>query len=163
MMGPIHKILVLIDGTEQSITAAQFSICLAHSSGAELTALYVVNKRALDDLLKSRIFLQEEQSEYQHDLETDAERYLNHVQKMAQDKGVDIETISKSGTVHREVIESIKAGDYDLLVMGEISRIRSRRDEFYNEAERTMRLSPCSVLVVKDEEKVFEMFERWDD
>ena len=49
--------------------------------------------------------------------------------------------------------------DVDLLVVGELSRIRSRRDEFYDEAERAMRNVSCSVLIVKDEDKVWEMYQ----
>ena len=80
---PIRRILVYIDGTEQAITAAQYAVLLAGSAKAELSALYVVNTRALDDLVRTRIFLQTEQQEYEHDLESDAERYLNHVRELA--------------------------------------------------------------------------------
>jgi len=51
------------------------------------------------------------------------------------------------------------ADEVDLLVIGELSRIRSRRDEFYDEAERAMRNVGCSVLIVKDEDKVWEMYQ----
>ena len=51
MSNPIKKIMVYVDGTEESVTAAQYAICLASSSGAELIAHYVVNTRAVEDLL----------------------------------------------------------------------------------------------------------------
>ena len=56
MDSPVKKILVYIDGTEESITAAQFALCLTQFTGAKLTAFYVINIKALDDLLKARIF-----------------------------------------------------------------------------------------------------------
>ncbi|HEX42671.1 MAG TPA: universal stress protein, partial [Phycisphaerales bacterium] len=34
-----------------------------------------------------------------------------------------------------------------------------RRDEFYDEAERAMRSAACSVLIVKDADRVWEMYE----
>jgi nucleotide-binding universal stress UspA family protein len=159
MDGPIKKILVYIDGTEQSITAAQYAICLSKVTGAELIALYVVNVRALNDLVKTKIFIESEQAEYQRDLHADAERYLNHVKNLARSKGVVIETESKSGTPYMEVKNVISEKKIDLLIIGELSRIRSRRDEFFNEAERAMRNAPCSVLIVKNEDKVWDMFE----
>jgi nucleotide-binding universal stress UspA family protein len=161
MEGPIKKVMVYIDGTEQSLAAAQYAICLCRSTGAELTALYIVNTRALSDLLKAHIFLKEEQEEYRHDLEADAEKYLNHVRNMARQKGLVIETIHTSGTVHQEIKAKISELDIDLLVLGELSRIRSRRDELYNETERAMRNVPCSVLIVKDEDRVWDMFEQF--
>ena len=101
MSNPIRKIMVCIDGTEQSITAAQYAICLASFSGAELIAHYVVNTRAMEDLLRARIFLKDEQVEYEHDMETDAERYLNHVNELAVQKGVAIVKKQSKGAFTR--------------------------------------------------------------
>lgn len=159
MSSPIRKIMVCIDGTEQSITAAQYAICLASFSGAELIAHYVINVRAMEDLLRARIFLKDEQVEYEHDMEADAERYLNHVNELAVQKGVTIIKKQSKGSVHKEIVKSVEEEEVDLLVIGELSRIRSRRDEFYDEAERAMRNVSCSVLIVKDEDRVWEMYQ----
>lgn len=155
----IRKILVYIDGTEQSITAAQYAMCLSRSTGAQLTAFYVINTKALDELLKARIFLKEEQVEYGRDLEEDAQRYLNHVQELARSKGISVETRSAMGNPNQEIVKIVRDEAFDLLVVGELSRIRSRRDEFFDETERAMRAVPCSVLIVKDEDRVWELFE----
>jgi nucleotide-binding universal stress UspA family protein len=159
MEGPIQRILVYVDGTEGSITAAQYAICLARWYRAELAALYVVNTRALGELLKARIFVKAEQEEYRQDLEQDAQRYLNHVRSLARKKGLAIETASASGTVHQEIKSYVLQNRIDLLVMGELSTVRSRRDELYDEAERALRSVPCSVLVVKDEDRVFQLYD----
>ncbi len=159
MSNPIKKIMVYVDGTEQSVTAAQYAICLASFTGAELIAYYVINTRAVEDLLKARIFLEDEQVEYEHDMEADAERYLNYINELAFKKGVSVIKKSSRGSVHREIVDSIEADDVDLLVIGELSRIRSRRDEFFDETERAMRAVSCSVLIVKDEDRVWEMYE----
>ncbi len=158
MESPVKKILVYLDGSEESVTAAQYAIVLAKTLRAELTALYVVNTRALDDLLKSRIFLASEQEDYAHDIEIDAERYLTHVKNMALQKGLVIRAVKKRGTPFLEIKTEIEAWGVDLLVIGEISKIRSRRDEFYNEAERAMRNVPCAVLIVRDDDRVWELF-----
>ena len=159
MTKPIKKIMVYIDGTEQSITAARYAICLASFSGAEIIAHYVVNTKAMDDLLKARIFLQDEELEYERDMKADAQRYLNYVSELASQKGVSVIKKISSGNVHKEIIDSINKDDIDLLVIGELSRIRSRRDEFYDEAERAMHSVLCSVLIVKDPDRVIELFE----
>jgi nucleotide-binding universal stress UspA family protein len=156
---PIKKIMVYVDGTEQSVTAAQYAICLAAFSGAELIAYYVVNTRAMEDLLRARIFLKDEQVEYEHDMESDADRYLNHVNELAVQKGVSISKKRSKGSVHKEIVGAVNDEEIDLLVIGELSRIRSRRDEFYDEAERAMRNVPCSVLIVKDDDRVWEMYQ----
>jgi nucleotide-binding universal stress UspA family protein len=163
MNKPFEKILVYVDGSEESITAAQYGVYLAKTTGAELTAIYIINTRALDDLVRTRIFLQEEQEEYRRDLETDSERYLQHVSKMADEKQLPVKTIKTSGNVHSEIKKAVKEGDFDLLLVGEISHVRSRRDEFYNETERAMRSVPCSVLIVKDPDRVWDLYENLRD
>jgi nucleotide-binding universal stress UspA family protein len=156
---PIKKIMVYIDGTEQSVTAAQYAICLASSCGTELMACYVVNTRAMEELLKAKIFLQDEQVEYEHDMEADSERYLNYVNDLAAKKGVSITKKQSRGSVHKEIVDIVNQEKIDLLIVGELSRIRSRRDEFYDETERAIRMVNCSVLIVKDQDKVWEMYE----
>ena len=155
----INKILVYIDGTEESIAAAQYAVCMAKKTGADLSALYVINTRALNDLVRSHIFFKEEQEEYSRDLEEDAERYLNHVRDLARRKGLAINTEKRSGSVSSEIKKMVKENEIDLLIIGEISRLQSRRDEFYNEVERAMRSVDCSVLISKNTERTWEIYE----
>lgn len=159
MNGPIKRIMVYIDGSEESLIACEYAILLAKSTKAELAGIYVVNTRALNDLVKTHIFLADEEAEYSRDLEEDAHRYLDHAQRIAESKGVHLETIKVNGSVHQEILRLVEERDIDLLVLGELAHVRSRRDEFYNEAERAMRSVRCSVLIVKDEDRVEELFE----
>jgi len=159
MEGPIKKIMVYIDGTEESITAGQYAICLSKSTGAELSALYVINTRALNELLRARIFIKSEQEEYKKDLEEDADRYLNHIKTLADGKSIEVNLVKSSGNVIAEIKKFIKEQNIDLFVIGELSRIQSRLDELHNVVERAMRSVACSVLIVKDEERVEALYE----
>ncbi|MBN1525936.1 MAG: universal stress protein [Spirochaetales bacterium] len=159
MAGLIQKVLVFVDGSEESIVAAHYAVCLSKTLNARLTALYVVNTRAVEDLVKTKIFLAAEQEEYTRDIESDAEKYLNHIKSLGRQKGVTVETVQKHGAPFLEIKKEVQEQDIDLLVIGELSKIRSRRDEFYNEAERAMRNVSCSVLIVKDEDRVYEVYE----
>jgi nucleotide-binding universal stress UspA family protein len=153
----LNKILVYIDGTQESVTAAQYAICLACHFDAELVALYVINTKAIADLLKARIFHQAEHLEYQRDIEADALHYLNFVEDLAVKKGLKLTKITAKGSVNNEIVTIAKKG-VDLVIFGELSRIISRRDELYSDIERAVRNVTCSVLIVKDEEKVLEMY-----
>jgi len=159
MGGTIEKVMVYIDGTEQSIAAAKCAICLAKETDAQLLAVYVVNTRALVDLVHAHIFLESERQAYLRDLENDALRYLNHVRELASRKGLFVETLQRSGSVHQEIKSLVEEYAVDLLVIGELPRLQSRRDELYDETERAMRRVGCSVLIVKDQERVERLFE----
>ena len=50
---PIRKILLYVDGSEECITASQYSIALAKKTGAELIALYVVNISLMENVIST--------------------------------------------------------------------------------------------------------------
>ena len=158
----VRRILVYIDETEHAMVAAHYAVCLAKTLGAHLSALFVVNTQALGALVKSRIFLEDEEMEYRTDLRADAERYLRHVHSIGKAKNVPIDLINISGSVSVEIKKCIKEKNIDLLIIGELSKIQSRRDQFYDETERAMRSVPCSVLIVKDGDRVYPIYDHLD-
>lgn len=159
MVGPVSRIMVYVDGSEESISAAEYAIALSMRTGAELSAAFVVNTRALSELRRTRIFLESEADEYLQDIERDCERYLDLVRNLGQSKGVAVETFSRRGNVHEEMKKLVKEQHIDLLCIGDVSDIRSRRDEMYDETDRTFRGVSCSVLVVREPDRVSEIFE----
>jgi nucleotide-binding universal stress UspA family protein len=160
--GPIQRILLYVDGTEECISAAQYGIALARKTGAELKAVYVVNISLLEELVKARIFIKIEEMDYQQDLEQDGKRYLHYITEMAESKGVAIQTELLKGVVNKEVVRKIEEWDTDLLVMGELEQVHSRTDTYHDEAELIFRKAKCSVLFVKNADAAERMFESLD-
>ena len=157
---PYKSILVYLDGSEGSMSAAMYAILLAASSKASLHAVYVVNTKALGDLVRSRIFVDQEKAEFLADLKKDAGRHIRHTERLAASKDVTITTASIEGSPHKEIISYIKEHDIDLLVLGSVNTIRSRRDELTSENDRMLRTSPCPVLVVRDsDDSIWQQFE----
>lgn len=154
-----ENILVYIDSSESALAAAMHAVLLAKELGSRLTGLYVVDTKSVSDLVKARIFVDVERELYEADLKGDAERYLNHVRKLALRKGVDIEAVTLQGSISQEVRSYIKGNGIDLLVMGGVSEIRSRRDEMLTETDRLLRTAPCPVLLVRDDSGIWESFE----
>lgn len=151
--------MVYVDGSDESITAAQYAISLSVATGAELSAVYIVNTRALSELKRARVFLESEAEEYEQDIKDNATRYLDLVRSMAASKGVEAHTFKRTGSCHEEIRRLIAEEQIDLLCVGEISSVRSRRDQTYDETERTMRGASCSVVVVRDPDRVAEVYD----
>lgn len=158
---PFSKILIYLDGSEGSISALMYAIMLAKSTQAELHAVYVINTKALGDLVKSRIFINEERSEYLSDLTKDASRHIRHAEKLASSKDMDITTEILEGSPHSEISSYVKEKCIDLLVVGSVNVIRSRREELLSEIDRMLRTSDCPVLVVKDNDGIWNTFEEF--
>ncbi|MBU8922485.1 MAG: universal stress protein [Bacteroidales bacterium] len=159
MINPMQKILLYVDGSESSITAAQMAIAMAKSSGAFLKVIYVVNENLLNELLKARVFVQVEKMDYERDLEEDGRRYLNYIVKLADRKGLKIDTVLRKGVVHEEVSREVDEYGADVLVQGELGEVLSLRDSFYEEGERILRKASCCVMVVRGRDKIEKMFE----
>lgn len=155
----IRNILVYLDGSDESITASMYAIVLAKSLGCKITALYVINEKILQDLLKAKIFIPSEELDYERDLEQDAKRYLNYFEELSTQKGLEIEKLVVRGEVSKEVIKKAEEMQADMLVLGELKVVRSRRDVFYDDNERILRAVKCPVLIVKDHDKVEKMYE----
>ncbi len=159
MNGTINKILVSIAATQASITTAKYAISLAKLLGAELYAIYVIDKKSLEELLRARIFVKTEEMEYEAELEEQGDSYLKRIKEMAEAKDVKTTPILAKGTIHEEVVNKIEELGIDLLVMGELKRVTSRIDMIYDEGEQIFRSAQCSVTVVKNPEAAEAMYE----
>lgn len=156
---PFSKMLVYLDGSEGSLNALMYAIMLAKSTQAELHAIYVINTKALGDLVKSHVFIDQEKNEYLDDLREDANRHIRHAKKMAATKELDIVSLAVEGSPHQEVLNYVRDNNIDILLMGSVNAIKSRRDELTSENDRILRTVQSPVLVVRDNIDLWETFE----
>jgi len=156
---PLERILLYVDATEAALDAARYAIALAKTYRAELHAVYVVNEKMLEELLRARVLVQEEQLDMSRDIEEDGRRYLSFVERLAAQKQLNITTDLLRGNVHREVVDKAGQIDAGLIIIGEIEEQLSRVDAHYDELEQILRVAKCPVLVVKGETMVENLFE----
>lgn len=154
----LGKILLYMHGSESSIIAAKLAIALAKKYDCLLTAIYVVNDNLLAELLGEKILVPAEKADFERALEEDGRHYLNYVVKLAEPKGLVVETKLMKGVVHSMVAEEVKRGRYDLLIQGELGEVLSLRDALYEEGERILREVSCPVLVARGKEKVEKIY-----
>ncbi len=159
MSAPFDDILVYLDGSEGSMAASMYAILLAKETGARLHGVYVINTKALGDLVKAHVFISSERAEFLEELKADARRHVRHLEKIAAMKELPVETEILEGSPSAEVLKYIRANSIDVLVIGQLNMIRSRREELANENERMLRSVPCPVFVAKDNDEIWNMFE----
>jgi len=156
---PLGKILLYIDGSDNSLVAARMAVAMAKSYHSNLRVIYVVNEKLLNELLKAKVFVQMEKMDYERDLEEDGKRYLNYVAKLAEEKGVTVETVLRKGVVYEEVTREVREYGAELVVQGELGEVQSLKDSFYEEGERIVRKAPCPVMVVRDRDRVQRVYD----
>jgi nucleotide-binding universal stress UspA family protein len=153
------RLMVYLDGSEESYIAAQYAIYLANIDKAELIGVYVIKSKAVDELLKRKIFLPSEKNEYLSDLEHDANKYLLEFERMAKEKHVMVQTQKISGGVQQAMNALIQQQKITHLIVGDLPKARSRQDDLFSETEHLIRLVPCSVLIVKDSQRVENLYD----
>lgn len=159
MIKPLfNNILVVINGSEASIQAAQYGILMARLYRCDMKAIYVVDTATLKELTISKFFVSEESSEYEKSLTEDGKRYLNYVENLAKAKGIKIETELRKGSVWSEVIAYADDSKTDLILLGEHKHIQSK-DVISSIYREIISHANCSVLVVKEKgiEKLYKM------
>lgn len=159
MDSPITRMLVYLDGSDESVVAMTYAIVLAKRLGAGLTALYVINTSALQELVEASIFLKSEEEEYRKALSSDAERYLRHAKRLGEKKGIAVKTHTASGAVSIEINRVLAETGSDLLVVGGITKPIDRRNGRIHETERAIRSVSCPTIVVKDEARSWKLYE----
>ena len=144
------NILVAINGSEASISAAKYAIIMARSYRCKLTAVYVVDTASIRQLALSRIFIPEESQEYERNLQGDGDKYLAFVEELALAKGLKIEKEIRQGAVYSEILAAADEKKTDLIILGGWEKDLSSRDTLSNTHKEIMSNAKCSVLLAKE-------------
>ena len=145
----LQTVVVAVSGSEASITAAKYAIALARGYRSRVLAVYVIDTATLRELLKSRIFIEEESADYEKSLEQNGHRYLNYVAELAAKKGVQVEMILRRGTISTEIVEVAEDNNAGLILLGGFED-RGLRDALSRQHREIMKNARCSILVVKE-------------
>ena len=163
MIKPLfQKIVVAVNGSDQSLHAAMYAILLAKQYKCSLKAVYVVDTAALKFLSMSKFFLK---TESQKNLLDDGKKYLEQIVTFAKIKGVKVETELRKGSPWSEILHAADDFDADLILLGgkehSASSLSSEvaRDRASSTNMDIIGSARCNVLVVrqKDIEKLFKI------
>ena len=149
MIKPLfNSILVVINGSEASIQAAQYGILMARLYRCDMKAIYVVDTATLKELTISKFFVAEESLDYENSLTEDGKRYLSYVENLAKSKGIKIETELRKGSVWSEVVGYAEDTKTDLILLGEHQH-KEAKDSITSTYKEIISHAGCSVLVVR--------------
>lgn len=160
MIPPLfQRILVVINGSEASVSAAKYAILMAKQYHCSVSAVYVIDTATIKYLTLNKFFIQEESYEYETSLEENGTRYLDYVEELAKSKGVKVEKILKRGSICDEIVALAQAENYDAILLGGWEKSQIATDVISRQAREILLDSHCSVLVVKAPEidKVFKL------
>lgn len=141
-MALFKKILIPTDGSEYTKAAVRKGLEMAKATGAEVTALYVVDQTSfinfpMDSTIISVYTL----------LEKEGEEAMEFVKKEAEKFGVKLVTRIEEGSPSRRIVDL--SAEHDLVVMGTLGRTGFSKLLLGSVAERVVRFAKCPVMVVR--------------
>lgn len=160
----VKKILVAINGSDNSIRAAMYAIMLARTYKAELKFLYVIDSATIRYLGMNQILAKDEQVDYKVDLAYEGQNYLEYAVSLAASKGLIAQSELKDGTVVTEIIKAAKAYEADMIVIGAAGKKKGeqliKRNVHSTHQNDIIENSKIPVLVVQmeDIETKFKVF-----
>lgn len=140
----MNKILVGLDGSPNSFKALEEALLLARLKQAELHTISVEQLPHFSETV----------SEVEEEKESEKSRYDDIILKakeMAEAENIPLETHIVAGHEVKSVIEFVKKNKIDLLVVGFLGRSAIYEWAMGSTSHSLVRLSPCSVLVVKQD------------
>ncbi|MCL2277480.1 MAG: universal stress protein [Treponema sp.] len=146
----ITSVITAVTGTDASILAAKYAIVLAKAYHCKLTAVYVVDTATIKQLTLSKIFIQEEASEYERSLENNGTRYLAFVDELARAKSVKVEKVLRKGAIFTEILHVADEKNADLILLGGWEKDTKTRDIIGHSHREIMANARCSVMLVKE-------------
>jgi nucleotide-binding universal stress UspA family protein len=140
----LSKILVPVDGSENSLRAFEHAIYLAKNAGATITAMHVIEKpptvyiesqKLLNDLLAN--------------FRAEAANILDKCQQLAAKSDVEIETVIGEGDAASNIVGYAQKGDYDTIIIGRRGLGRFKEMVLGSISNKVLHHAKCSVMIVK--------------
>ena len=151
MIRPLFQnILVLVRGGEGCVEAAQYATVMAKLYRSKVHALYVVDTASIKKLILNKIFVTEESSEYERNMEDTGGRYLEHIREIGANKDVDIKIELRKGSVCDEITSYVEENKIDAVLVGVENSSDTSNEIFERSFYSILSRLKCSVIIVKD-------------
>jgi len=145
----LDNMLLVVDGSEASIAAANYAVELAAQTGSRVTAVYVVDTATMEYLTQMRIFVSEERREFEQDLERTGQRYLEYVRAIGHKHGIAVETVQLRGAFHQTILQKAMQMNAAAIVLGGWHRTVTQKDVASVQRQLILDEAECPVIVVK--------------
>jgi nucleotide-binding universal stress UspA family protein len=144
-VGSFKKIMVAVDGSEQSMAAADKAIQMARENDADLIAVNVLQLPVVSHYTPAVL-----NSAIEKGI-TESEAWFDSVKRRAEKSGVSLKTrmIRSFGSPSSEIVSLAEKENVDLIVTGTKGRGRLRKILLGSTASGIVMNAGCTVMVVR--------------
>ena len=151
-MKRIRKIMVAYDFSDYSEEALEFAVELADELKSDLMIVNVINQRDVDALLRAEMESANFSADkFIKDNKKDRMERINELVEEISAKHLLVEIKIKTGVPFRELIQAVKDGGVNLVVMGRKGRSNLSGILFGTTAEKMFRHCPVPLLSLRED------------
>lgn len=138
------KILVPVDGSENSVRAFERALALAKGTGAQVAivlvieappTVYVGSQKLLDQLLQN--------------FRKESAKVLDRYEEVAEKQGLKIESAVMEGDPASHIMAFAEKGGFDMIVMGSRGLGKFKGIVLGSTSRKVLQNAKCPVLIVK--------------
>lgn len=143
----VRKILVATEGARHGGRVFDRAAIVAKAFGARLDVVHVASQMGLTD--KGREEIEEDLRDFLHSDAPEAE-HLRELEGRLRAQGIEGRVFVRAGLVVEEIVDAVREGGHDLLVIGAHDIAAPGAHLYEDFASLILRTSPVSTLVVRD-------------
>ncbi|HUR68732.1 MAG TPA: universal stress protein [Candidatus Thermoplasmatota archaeon] len=143
----VRKILLCVESERHGTKRLELAARIAKVFGARLDILHVVDQMGLTDLARDEI--DEDLRDFLHSDAPEAAT-LRALDAHLHAQGIEGAILVRAGLVVDEIIEAVRDGGHDLLVIGAHEAHTQRAGLYEDFGSLILRASPTSTLIVRD-------------
>jgi nucleotide-binding universal stress UspA family protein len=147
--------LIATDGSKYSENAILKGMELAKSMDAKVYVLYVLDTREyVPSMLNEPVPLGSKWDVTEEMVQQEGNDAIKYAKKVAEDKGVECESVILKGRAAHEILEFAEHNKVDMIIVGTLGKGGVERFLLGSVSDKVVRYSPTSVLVVKKKNNV---------
>lgn len=150
-METIKRILVVSRMTQNCPHAVQIGISLAKKYGSDLQVLHLISNPVDQEALNAPLPFPDERHKTYSSIQQEAKEELDKLLRKEINSGIPIKIMVKEGNPVDEVVQVVKEGKIDLMILLAHEEGRLEHMLFGRENDDIIRKMPCSILLVKKE------------
>jgi nucleotide-binding universal stress UspA family protein len=140
----LSKILVAVDGSDNSFRALDHAIFLSKKAEAHLTAMHVVEKPPTV-YVESQKLLNELLTKYK----AESAKVLDRCKQAAEKSGVNIETVLAEGDAATNIVGYAQRESFDLVVIGSRGLGKFKEMVLGSTSSKVLHYTKSAVLIVR--------------
>ena len=138
------KILVPVDGSDNSYKALEAALVLSEKLGSNISVVNVMEQVPITHIESEKLL-----SELLEAYKKENQEILSKCSDIAHQKGITIKTVLLQGNPAPVILDYSKKGNFDLVIMGSRGMGKFKELILGSVSSKIVHHSPCAIMIIR--------------